>query len=391
MDLSSAIDSVLLTLLVMVPWVVLWVLPVASILFAGYYLISLPLRRQERARFFLDLIETGLRDGRSVEQTVVSISAAGDSSMGLRFHLLAARIEQGQSFAQALLCVPQFLPPGIASMLNAGLEAGDVRKTIPACRRLLKDALSQTRGALNYLMVLAFIVTPATVLVISVIEVVILPKCLEIVATMVDGVGSAAGIQFLARHSQLVVGSQFLLLFLVWCAAFVYVGGPRMLASFEYLLGGLTDRILYALPWRRKRMQRDFSAVLAVLLDAGMTETAALELAGECAANCVFLRGAQRAQAALRDGGRLADAVALIDGTGEFRWRLSQAAGAGSGFFAAIAGWNESLDARAFAQEQASAQLVTTGLVLLNGAFVALVVISVFGMLISIINAGLLW
>ena len=60
-------------------------------------------------------------------------------------------------------------------------------------------------------------------------------------------------------------------------------------------------------------------------------------------------------------------------------------------FLKSLAGWHESLDAKAFQQEQAAAHGVTTGLVLWSGLFVGTVVISVFSFLISIINAGVLW
>ena len=57
--------------------------------------------------------------------------------------------------------------------------------------------------------------------------------------------------------------------------------------------------------------------------------------------------------------------------------------GAG-GFLQALAGWHESLDAKAFQQEQAAAHGITSALVLWSGLFVGAVVISVFMFLVSI-------
>jgi len=87
----------------------------------------------------------------------------------------------------------------------------------------------------------------------------------------------------------------------------------------------------------------------------------------------------------------LTEAIQLIDETGEFRWRLANALHAHGGFLRALTGWHESLDAKAFQEEQAAAHTVTSGLVLANGLIVALVAIGVFSALISIINAGVLW
>jgi len=122
-----------------------------------------------------------------------------------------------------------------------------------------------------------------------------------------------------------------------------------------------------------------------------MPEPEALIAAGHCAANEVFERRVARASAGLQQGMKLTEAVQLIDDDGEFRWRLTQAMRTHAGFFQAIAGWTESLDARAFQEEQATAQVVTTTLVLTNGLIVGFVVVSIFSVLISIINAGLLW
>jgi type II secretory pathway component PulF len=180
-------------------------------------------------------------------------------------------------------------------------------------------------------------------------------------------------------------------MFAVWLLAFFYVGGPRLNFWSRGLLGTISDRVLYSLPWRRKRMQRDFSSMLAILLDAGVPESESLELAGDCTANDIFRQRVAGARVGLARGLKLAQAVEMIDDSGEFRWRLTQVVGRQGGFVAAVAGWKDTLDAKAFQQEQATAQVVSTALVLLNGVFVAAIALSVFGVLISIINAGLLW
>ena len=93
----------------------------------------------------------------------------------------------------------------------------------------------------------------------------------------------------------------------------------------------------------------------------------------------------------LKRGLNLPQAVAAMDDAGEFRWRLTNACHAQSGFLKALGGWHEALDAKAFQQEQAAAHGVTTALVLFNGLFVGLVVTTVFSVLVSIVNAGVLW
>src|SRR6185436_13439557 len=110
-----------------------------------------------------------------------------------------------------------------------------------------------------------------------------------------------------------------------------------------------------------------------------------------CTDNRVFQRRAGAVASRLQQGMKLTEAVQALDDAGEFRWRLTNAAHATDGFRAALAGWHEALDAKAFQQEQAAAHGITTGLLLLNGLFVGTVVASVFSFLVSIINAGILW
>src|ERR1700722_16465315 len=153
----------------------------------------------------------------------------------------------------------------------------------------------------------------------------------------------------------------------------------------------MCDRLNFVVPWRYKRLQRDFSSMLAMLLDGGVPEPEAVTLAAECTANSLFIRRARAVVAALQQGVKLTEAIQLMDDSGEFKWRLANAVHGREGFFKAIAGWNESLDARAFQQQQSAAQVVTSGLVILNGLFVGFIVVSLFSVIVAIINAGELW
>ena len=152
----------------------------------------------------------------------------------------------------------------------------------------------------------------------------------------------------------------------------------------------LPDRVEFLLPWRRKRMQRDFSTMFSLLLDAGVPEARALRLGAECAANSGFLERAQRAAAELQQGAKLPDAARRLDDAGEFAWRLRNAAAPGGSFFAALEGWHEALDAKAFQQQQTASQLVTTGFVMLNGVMVSLVALGLFRLLLAILDEAAL-
>jgi type II secretory pathway component PulF len=131
--------------------------------------------------------------------------------------------------------------------------------------------------------------------------------------------------------------------------------------------------------------------MLAMLLDAGVPEPEALSQAGEATASLPMIRRTHRATKALREGAALPEALALVDDSGELRWRIQNAAHGSGGFLKALRGWHDALDAKAFQLEQAAAQVTTTVLVLVNGLIVGIIVIGLFQALTQIINGATLW
>jgi type II secretory pathway component PulF len=171
--------------------------------------------------------------------------------------------------------------------------------------------------------------------------------------------------------------------------AVVYIGGPGFVRWFQFRSVPVVDWITWRIPWKQKKLQRTFSAMLAVLLDGGVPEAVAVRLAGDSTANEICRRRARRVIAALEKGVKLDDAVRAFDDSGEFHWRLTNATHAHGGFLNALRGWHEALDAKAFQQEEAATHVLTSGLVLLNGLVVALIAIGMFGMLIMLLRGML--
>jgi type II secretory pathway component PulF len=367
-----------------------WIAPVCILVSGIFWLFTQPLRRQERARFFLDLLETGFRQGRSPEAAIAAISATRDRSVGVRFHLLAAHVQSGLALTDALGRVPSQTSPQVAAMLRVGEKLGDLRKVFPVCRGMLKDAHSQTRNAVNYLLLLALVGTP------------IVPWLLwalhERINPLLSGIASNYGVDPHPRGLMAILDLrpwivivQVLAAGLVCLGAIAYVGGPRLRRWIATVLPSFCDGLMYRVPWRRKRLRRDFIAMLALLLDAGVPEETAIQLAAAATANRVFYAQAERAAQDLRAGRNLPEALRRLDDDAELNWRMANAARGPGGFTAALAGWMESLDARAFQQEQSFSQIVSTGLVLANGVMVGLVVTGVFHILISVTNEVALW
>jgi len=361
---------------------VFWLLPLLIFVLVVYCLISLPLRLQERARFFLDLLETGLARGQSSETAIVSASQSQDQTLGIRFHLLAAYLETGLRLTEGLGKVPQLLPPQVVGMLAAGERLGDIRKVLPACRRSLTDGTSKLMSGLNYWIVLVVVVNPAGLVIWPFLTTVIVPKFQEICVYLLGGKPLPPLLQIMVEHKTLVSVVQGVLIFVMASTLLAYVMGPRGIGW----LAWATDRVAWRLPWRRKRMQRDFSAMLAVLLDAAVPEPEAVRLAAASTANRVFIQHAELVVARLGTGLPLTDVVAELDDAGEFRWRLTNAVHARGGFMKALTGWHEALEAQAYQQEQAASQVITTALVIINGVVVGMICVGVFQVLTTVVT-----
>jgi type II secretory pathway component PulF len=364
---------------------------VCAALYVFYVVLTLPMRRNERARLFLDLLELGLKEGHSPEKAIIDAASSRDRSPGARFHLLAAHLQQGMKLSDALVCVPRLLPPEMSSILKAGVRIGDVGKVLPACRRLLNDGVSQVRGALNYLLILAFLIVPAITVIPLMINTLIVPKFKEVYAGLGEGTALPAFTQFVFSNGSITLNLQIAIAILCWLCVFAYVGGPRLRQWLRAIDLSLLDYFLFRLPWRRRRLQRNFSAMLAVLLDSNVPEVEAVLMAAEATNNAAIQSRAQRVNARLAAGDKLSVAIRTMDDSGELEWRLSNALRRGRGFLSALTGWHEALDARAFQAEQTAAQVTSTALVLFTGFMVACIVIAMFLPLIALIDKAVLW
>jgi type II secretory pathway component PulF len=186
---------------------------------------------------------------------------------------------------------------------------------------------------------------------------------------------------FAAGYAVLVLGVALLF--------FASISGPR--GPRLHPFGRWLDWLAYHLPWRNKLLKRDFSLALGLLLDADVPEGEAVRQAGKAAGNRHVQLKSEAIAAQLSRGVPLAKAIAGFDEQRQFQWRLGTAMHAGRGFVRALHGWHQSLEAEAFRKEQAAAQFTTTFLLMINGAAVCLIVMSIFGMFVAMLNQAVLW
>ncbi len=361
-----------------------WIGGIFGSIFLIHFFFTLPMRRAERARLFLDLLEGALNRSQPIEEMILSIAQSRDRTVGVRFHLLAAHIEDGLRFSEALEKVPRFLPPQITAMLRAGEKLGDLKKVLPACREILRDRPAAVRSAMHYMVLVVLLFSPVFGSVLALTIIFVIPRFKDVAAGLNTGLWPET--IFVFANTGWLIGFEIIISLMMMGVVLLYIGGPGLVRWFQFRSVPVVDWITWRIPWKQKRLQRTFSAMLAVLLDGGVPEAVAVSLAGDCTANEICRRRSQRVVTAIQQGTKLDDAVRAFDDSGEFRWRLANATHARGGFLTALRGWHESLDARAFQQEEATAHAVTTGIVIWNGLLVALIATAMFGIIIAILN-----
>jgi type II secretory pathway component PulF len=368
-------------------YAILILLPGGALAVLMHFLLSLPMQRRDRALFFLDLLETVLKRGQPVEQAILSAAENHDRAIGVRFFMVAAHIEGGARLGEALEKEPRFLPPQVNAMLRAGEKLGDLKKILPACREVLRVAPDTVRTTMHYMVAILLLFAPVACWLIILLSVFVIPQFKALAAGMNFQVWPLT--VFVFKHTSWLVEFEMAIFAMLMSVAVIYIGGPGFVRWFQFRSVPVVDWVAWHIPWKRKKLLRAFSAMLAVLLDGGVPEAVAVRLAGDCTANEICRHRAHRVIAALEKGVKLDDAVRTFDDSGEFHWRLTNATHAHGGFLHALRGWHEALDAKAFQQEETATHVLTSGLVILNGLVVALIATSMFGMLVMILKGML--
>ncbi len=345
-------------------WFVVWLLPLTGLCLLTGLIIGLPIRRQERSRLFLDLLQVGLDEGKRPEQTVTDLAKIPDQRHDSRIQYLAQSLEMGYTFPEAIDHVPSLLPAKGRAVIKAGSEAGDIRTALTACKWMLSDAVSRTRGALNYLVFFCFAFAPMILIFLTLITN-FMRGALSKVTTALHAEIPGFFEFVIEQDRWLSAGLGFVLVTIFAGGGLLFILDPNRVNSSRVRWLGWLDRLFYSLPWHRNRMKRDFSSMLVTLLDGGLPEEDAVYRAGHATTNRIFMRKAESVRSSLRQGVPLHEAVNKMDVKGGMSWHLQNAFHRRGGFREALAGWQESLDARAFQQEQTAAQLVTSLFVLL--------------------------
>lgn len=355
--------------------------PLAVIGIGLYLTLYIPLKRCQRSEILLDILEHGHQSGLDPVQTILQASRTRDAQLGLPFHHLAAHLENHLSLATAVKNVPGLMPSKMVGFFRIAEETGEWQQVYPACRILLRDRMSRIRSEESFALAGITILNPCLF-----ITAFSLHHTLPALREIAKSLKASDKLPLLLASNY--ASAILLAAGLVCAGAMAFYFLATMLDSLAQALPEAVPtavhRLFYRLPWHRDRTWRDFSAMLSLLLDAHVPESRAVSLAAQASGNLWFAKRAQGAIAALADGVVMTEAVRKLDAADEFHWRLANAARPGSSFVRSIAGWLESLDARAFQAELWATQLVTTGLVLLNGLMMGMIAFWLYWLIVNI-------
>jgi type II secretory pathway component PulF len=173
---------------------------------AIHFLLSLPMRRRDRALFFLDLVETVLQRGQPLEPAILAAAENHDRAIGVRFYMMAAHIEGGARLGEALEKEPRFLPPQVNAMFRAGEKLGDLKKVLPACREVLRVAPDTVRSTTHYMVAILLIFAPAACVMITLLSTFVIPKFKDVFAGMGIQIWPLALFVFDLNRSHVLVG-----------------------------------------------------------------------------------------------------------------------------------------------------------------------------------------
>ena len=329
-----------------------------------------PMERRERARFFLLLLSSAEESGQSVEQAIISFSKSGKQPLGPQFEQVARHIESGLNLPEALAKVPGCLPAQVVATLKVGHETVGVSTTLPVAQDNLRE---KTRFGGPMGMGYIVMVLMVAVVIVWVLMVFVIPKFETIFKDMLGPGEALPDFTLLVLHISNYIKNN---------AGALFIGIFLLLVLFYENI----KRHQEWLPWRRKRLQRDYSHMLALLLDSGVPEEKAVELAAQGTSSRVFKERARKVIAGLQSGLGLTEAIKLMDDSREFQWRLTNALQTEGKFVDALSGWHQSLSAQADRQCQTFATLLETTLLLFLGVIGGSVVGGMFLPLIELME-----
>lgn len=407
------LDSLFQLMIDLVPSLVILFVMISVVVFMGYVArlmgrnqIRTIRRRRVTSAALVGMLEASEREGISLGEMFKRMAWLNETPLKGEMVEIGAAMAQGDTMGRVLERHPDLVEPRVANLIRLGERVENYAGVVPLCRRCLTRASSHHGAVYNSILLVPMVIAAFVVMFAAIV---IAPKFTEIRIAILEGDAVSGSIEHLrfglwGRHvwqemTKLPSDTTVALLALCLVVAFflimfLFADGPQMLArrsGWGRWMRRAWDLVAMCLPWHRKRVARDFTEVLVLLLDAGVTEAEAVALAAQSTGSVLIEERAQRAVHDLQSGRTLAAALARFDRKGDLCWRFENAARSTAGLTVSLRAWLEVMEAEAWKSESRASQIVTTLAVLLTGAVVMVVCVRLFFPIVEMVEAGALW
>jgi len=364
----------------------LWVLPASVFLGVVGLMVMTDLRRRERTHLFFHILKQAVQDGVPPIRLIEQLAATRDRSIGPHFHLAASWIQSGAPLGFALAEGSRMLPVTAGRLLQAGGEHGEFGKAVMAAAEVSSVTESPARSGQLYFVVYSLATNAALLLLTWGHHVFIHPKFKQMLADM-----SEVDWLTLAWHA---MPPPWLLWTLASVMALIYA-----LLILQYFrlwdrlqgvkwIGRQLSRLELLMPWRRGLMERDFAVGLALFLDIGLPEVAAVGEAGKSIPNPICQKRILSIRGRLENGAPLVEALGTVDRSGHLGWLVRTAQNSKLTISEVVRSWGETLRLRAERQEEYFVRVCCCLLLAITGFFVGAEANLTFGMIRAIISVA---
>ena len=358
--------------------------------FAAYYVLSAPFRRIDCANLVVELNELAAATGRNPEDLFKQLGGLGVGGVphARKFSRLSDLMQSGRSFIESLRVFHSLLPGEVFGAMELARNERGSQLLAKLSRAHLEDGVSRAQNSFKLFSSSLLILIPTSLLIGIGAMNFIMPKFKDVLADMI-GSGLPEITEFLLSlyDTGLAMVIPTLLIVFVAFLTVAHLFGLSASHDTGSLLNRLFSRLAWLMPWRRNRIKRNFIWIFCELLDNGVAEAEAIEVAAAATKNSVVRGRAAKAANDLRNGQPLAKALRRFDRRADLAWRVENAGHGSATFRETLEGWTNHLSALAYKQQQSAFYYAFTLLTLFNGLCVLCIALVIFMPLAAMIES----
>ncbi len=367
-----------------------------------FLIVSHPVRRRRRIFELIEMLKLGLSSTGSMTSGLDMVVRSQDRSMDrfvMRFYKWLLASGHPSEFLNARRNLGWgYLPASIKGILSSCWGVVSDEKLVQLLENCASHSWSQgsafqNRKQINLVPVL--VISFLLLMIFSWFSLVILPRFNSIMSATMGGDDpmihlSAFSTEFL-RLASAYGHATFVppvLVSVLACIIILYAGRGIFHRSFEpfsRFIEGHADRII---PYRRQLAEKDFAMNLCALLDAGIPESEAVDLACQSVSRPHWNQKRREAQSLMAGGSALPEVLDSVLEDPSLKWRfrnlLHSVSPRNPGLHGRLLPWAEMVSRKAAAAASMALDILLMGFIFLYGFIIAAMAFAIFDMLSAI-------